>query len=84
MHRMRSFLRYAFVLLGGSLAGTRVVDAARSWREWHRWAVTDPSAADLYRTDFMLDAGIVLVVLAGAGLVYRILGRRPNDEGSAR
>jgi hypothetical protein len=70
--------RHVLVLLGGFLAGSRLVDAARAWQEWHRWAVADPSAADLYRTNFWLDVVVALLTLAAAWPVHRLL--RPRDE----
>jgi hypothetical protein len=70
--------RHALVLLGGFLAGSRLVDAAGAWREWHRWAVADPSAADLYRANFWFDVVVALLTLAAAWLVHRLL--RPPDD----
>ena len=71
--RIRNLTRSALVLLGGLLAGSRMVDAVRAWREWQRWAVSDPSAADLYRTNFWIDVGLAAVAIAGAGLVSWLL-----------
>jgi hypothetical protein len=64
------------VLLGGFLAGSRLVAAAQAWRDWHRWAVSDPSAADLYRTDFWVELTIALLTVAVVGLVYWLLRPR--------
>ena len=47
--------------------------AAQAWRDWHRWAVSDPSAADLYRTDFWVELTIALLTVAVVGLVYWLL-----------
>jgi hypothetical protein len=71
-------LRYLIVLVSGFIAGSRIVDAVRSWREWHSWAVKDPSGADAYRTFFMVDAAIALVSLLIAGLVWWLLRPQPR------
>ena len=47
--------------------------AAQAWRDWHRWAVSDPSAADLYRTEFWVELTIALLTVAVVGLVYWLL-----------
>ena len=71
-------IRYIIVLVSGFIAGSRTVDAFRSWREWRSWAVRDPSEADAYRTFFLMDAGIALVSLLIAGLVWWLL--RPQSS----
>lgn len=74
--QLRTLARYGLVVFGGLLAGRRSVDALHAWREWHRWALTDPSAADLYRTNFWVDVVILGLTLGIAGLLYRSVGRR--------
>jgi hypothetical protein len=76
--RIRTLARHGLVLFGGFLAGSRLVDATQAWREWHQWSVTDPSAADLYRTNFWIDIVVVVLVLGVAGLTYRLL--RPSTD----
>jgi hypothetical protein len=65
--------RYLVVLVTGFIAGSRTIDAARSWREWHTWAAQDPSGADAYRTFFLMSSTIALVSLLIAGLVWWLL-----------
>jgi hypothetical protein len=72
-------VRYLIVLITGFIAGSRTVDALRSWREWHTWAVRDPSGADAYRAFFMTSAAIAAVSLLIAGLVWWLL--RPSSSG---
>lgn len=69
-------LRYLVVLVTGFIAGSRTIDAVRAWREWHTWAVRDPSAADAYRTFFLVSAAIALGSLLIAGLVWWLLRPR--------
>ena len=66
-------LRYLIVLVSGFIAGSRAVDAARSWREWHIWATEDPSGADAYRTFFLVNTTIAVLSLSIAGLVWWLL-----------
>jgi hypothetical protein len=78
---MLRIVRYLVVLITGFIAGSRVIDAAHSWREWHTWAAQDPSSAGAYRTFFLVSSTIALLSLAIAGLVWWLL--RPNPrEGS--
>jgi ABC-type sulfate transport system permease component len=70
-------IRYAVVLLTAFIAGSRAVDAARSWNEWQSWAVRDPSAAEAYRTFFLMSAATAVVSLAIAALVWWLL--RPKN-----
>ncbi len=75
MH-IKTIVRYALVLFGGFLAGSRLVDAVDNWREWHEWALADPSAADLYRTNFWVDVTFAVLIGCLAALIYWLL--RPN------
>jgi len=61
------------VLAGGFIAGNRAVDAIQSWHHWREVVVSDPSAADLYRTAFWLDLGSAAVSLAVVCLVWWLL-----------
>jgi hypothetical protein len=76
--RTRNLTRLVLVLLGGFLAGERLIDASEDWRLWHNLAVEDPSAADLYRTNFWFDVAVAAVAVGGACLAYRLL-RPPED-----
>jgi len=66
-------VRYVVVLLSGIIAGGRAVDAVQAWQEWHRWAERDPSAAEAYRTFWMVDVAVAAVSLAMALLIWWLL-----------
>ena len=70
-------IRYVVVLITGFIAGSRSVDAVRSWQEWHTWAARDPSGAGEYRTFFLVNLSVALLSLSIAGLVWWLL--RPKD-----
>ena len=71
-------VRYVVVLLTGFIAGSRSVDAVRSWQEWHTWAARDPSGAEAYRTFFLVNLSVALLSLSIAGLVWWLL--RPKNQ----
>jgi hypothetical protein len=77
LHLAQAF-RHLVVLVTGFLAGSRTVDAVRSWRDWHTWVVRDPSAADAYRSFFLVNAVAALVSFLLAGLVWWLL--RPKSQ----
>jgi hypothetical protein len=72
-------VRYVVVLVTGFLAGSRVVDAIRSWQEWHDWSLRDPSGAEAYQTFFLVNAAAAALSLAIAGLVWFLLRPRSPD-----
>ena len=71
-------LRYALVLIGGIVAGDRIVEAIRAWQEWHSWVGRDPSGSDAYRTFFLVNASAALLSIGLAALLWHLLRpRRP-------
>lgn len=45
---------------------------------WHEWAVADPSAADLYETNFWIGLSSSVVILGIAWFVFWMAGLRPT------
>jgi hypothetical protein len=70
-------LRYLIVLVTGFIAGSRGVDAVRSWQEWHLWLDRDPSGADAYKTFFLINLATAALSLAIAVLVWWLLRPKP-------
>ena len=70
-------VRYLVVLLTGFIAGGRAIDAVRTWQEWHTWVQRDPSAAEAYKTFFLVNAAAAGLSLTIAGLVWWLLRPRP-------
>jgi hypothetical protein len=68
------------VLLTGFIAGARIVGAYQEWRQWQSWLIRDASAADAYRTFFLVDLAVALVSLAIAGLVWYLLREPPGNQ----
>ena len=73
-------IRYGVVLITGFIAGSRTVEAARSWQEWHTWAAQDPSGAEAYRTFFLVDVALALLSLSIAALVWWLLKPARRDS----
>ncbi|MFL5449355.1 MAG: hypothetical protein ACJ8A6_12160 [Gemmatimonadales bacterium] len=69
-------LRYALVLIAGMLAGNRVVEAVRAWREWHTWVGSDASGSEAYRTFFLVNTAAALLSIALAALLWHLLRPR--------
>ena len=76
----RTIVRYAVALVGGFLAGNQLLAARGAWRGWHQWAISDPSLADFYRTDFWIDVGTTALVVSVAGFLFWLLG--PHSRGA--
>ena len=74
----RTAIRYALVLLGGILAGARVMAAIQAWREWHAWETSDPSLADFFRTEFWLQLVFAGLTIAATWVAFRLL-RSPRQ-----
>jgi hypothetical protein len=67
------------VLLTAFIAGGRLIGAYQVGREWRTWAARDPSAAEAYRTFFVVDLVSGLLSLAIAGLVWWLLRDQPGN-----
>ena len=72
-------IRYLVVLVTGFIAGSRTVEAARSWQEWQAWAAQDPSGAEVYRTFFLVNVAVAVLSLAIASLVWWLLKPRSSS-----
>jgi hypothetical protein len=72
----RSLLRALLAPLGLALAASRVVLAVHAWRLWHENAVSDPSVAELYQTDFWLHSGAAASIVGVTLLVWWVLRPR--------
>ena len=78
--RWRLLARWATILTGGIAAGNQLLYAANAWSDWHRWAVEDPSAADLYETNFWIGLSSAVGIVAITWFVTRLLRPGPADS----
>ena len=76
----RDAIRWGLLLSAIAVAGFRLPRAYRDLRNWREVRVSDPSAADLYWTTFVVDAvGIGIVLAIGVGIFY-LLRRRAQKQ----
>jgi hypothetical protein len=69
------------VLAAGAIAGSRLVEAARAWREWHSWLGRDRPGAEAYRSFFFVNALVAILSLCLAALLWHLL-RAKQDSGN--
>jgi hypothetical protein len=72
--------RWWLGLTGLFMAASVVPQALRNYRQWHSALVTDPSAADFWRTDFYLDLARIAAELIVAVAIFVFLKSRPNKS----
>lgn len=72
---MRGGFRLLFVVAGMGIVGWRAMAAARDWREWGAAAANDPSAADAWRTFFVVDLASAAIALGAMLLFVRVMRR---------
>jgi len=73
---IRNILRYAIVLLGGSVAGVAGVAAIESWQQYRLWTGRDSSAAEAYLSFAANNSAVVVLSVALAGLLWWLLRPR--------
>ena len=67
----RDAVRWGLLLASVAVAGFRLPGVYRDLRAWHEVRFSDPSAADLYWTNFEVSAiGIAVMLLIGVGTFY--------------
>jgi hypothetical protein len=75
---VRDAIRYGIVLLGGFIAGSKLISAVQSLQQWRTGRESDPSAADLYLTSAEIDSAIAVISLALAVLLWWSLRPLPK------
>jgi hypothetical protein len=72
----RDGVRWGLLLAAVAVTGYRLPRVFRSFEEWRATLPIDPSAADLYRTTFLVEAiGIAVVLVLGVGAFYLLRTR---------
>ena len=68
---VRDGVRWGLLLAAVAVAGYRLPRVFRNFQEWRAALPIDPSAADLYRTTFLVEGiGIAVVLIIGVGVFY--------------
>jgi hypothetical protein len=67
----RDAFRWGILLAAVAVTGSRLFQTFRDFRDWRATVKMDPSVADLYRTEFLVDViGIGVVLIVGLGAFY--------------
>jgi hypothetical protein len=77
----RDALRWGLLLAAVAVSGYRLIDAFRQFRNWRSTMRIDPSAADLYRLNFEVDATGIGVVMAIGLVAFYLLRPSSKDRG---
>ena len=73
---MRDGVRWGLLLAAVAVSGYRLPRVLRNFQEWRAALPVDRSAADLYRTTFLVEAiGIAVVLVVGVGVFYLLRAR---------
>ena len=72
----RTAIRWGLLLAGVATAGMRVPELYRFFSQWRALTGVDASAAEAYRTYFLVEAGITAFVVAMAAFFFWLLGPR--------
>jgi len=76
----RAAIRWGLFLAGLITAGMRAPELHRFWVQWRALLGADASAADAYRTYFLVELGILAFILAVAVVLFWALGPRKKTE----
>jgi hypothetical protein len=72
----RDAVRWGLLLAAVAVSGYRLPSTVRSLQEWCAALPIDPSAAELYKTNFSVNAvGIVIILVVAVGVFYLLRPR---------
>jgi hypothetical protein len=67
----RDAVRWGLLLAAVAVSGYRLPGTFRNLQEWSASAQVDPSAAELYKTTFVVNAvGIAIILAVAVGVFY--------------
>jgi len=76
----RTAIRWGLLLAGLVTAAMRAPELHRFWAQWHALLGADASAANAYRSYFLVECGILAFILAVAVVLFWALGPRKKTE----
>jgi hypothetical protein len=72
----RDAVRWGLLLAAVAVSGYRLPATFRNFQQWRAAMPVDPSAADLYKTNFTVNAvGIVIIFVVAVGVSYLLRAR---------
>jgi len=75
---IRTAVRWGLLLAGLVTAAMRAPELHRFWVQWQSLAGVDPSAAQAYRTYFLVESGITAFVVALGFAFFYLLRPAPK------
>jgi hypothetical protein len=76
----RDAVRWGLLLAAVAVSGYRLPATFRNLQQWRGSLPADPSAADLYKTIFTVNAvGIVIILALAVGVSYLLRARSPKQ-----
>lgn len=76
----RDAVRWGLMLAAVAVSGYRLPGTFRSFQQWRGALPIDPSAAELYRTNFTVNAVGIAIILAVAITGFYFLRPRPSQR----
>ncbi len=72
----RDAVRWGLLLAAVAVSGYRLPATFRNFQQWRAAMPVDPSAGDLYKTNFAVNAvGILIIVVVAVGVSYLLRAR---------
>ena len=76
----RDAVRWGLLLAAVAVSGYRLPGTFRNFQAWRAASPIDPSAADLYKTNFSVNAmGIAIILVVAAAVFYFLRPRTPKQ-----
>ena len=76
----RDAVRWGLLLAAVAVSGYRLPATFRNFQQWRASLLIDPSAADLYKISFMVNAVGIAVILMVAGAAFYLLRPRAAKQ----
>ena len=76
----RDAVRWGLLLAAVAVSGYRLPATFRNFQAWRASLLVDPSAADLYKTNFMVNAVGIAVIFTVAGAAFYFLRPQPAKQ----
>lgn len=76
----RDAVRWGLLLAAVAVSGYRLPGTFRSFQQWRGSMAIDPSAAELYKTNFAVNAVGIAIILAVAIAIFYILRPRAAQQ----
>jgi len=76
----RDAVRWGLLLAGVAVSGYRLPGTFRNFQQWRASLLVDPSAADFYKTNFIVNAVGIAVILVVAVAAFYLMRPRASKQ----